>query len=246
MARHYRLVALPFGESFNLGKFQAEEAPELVKNSALRLNRAFVEEAVIPEFTYSVLPAVPPADTRTIATRLVLLGRQDLSDVVVQRILELLISPEISSLAKPALTLDLINSPYQFPRHPGTDRYLASLQPINIDGAFEAYGRVVEVWGIIITLYIGSAQYLKSWRQKRAQLHKASAGDFMRQVMAVEVEAHPSCSQTERASLDQRLSDIKKAVVDLHLDDRLDDSENLQSLLTSIADARTRIWGPQS
>lgn len=240
---HYRLVPLPFGESFNLEKFQSEDAPDLLKDSPLRLNRAFVEEAVIPEFSYSVLPPVPPVDTRSIATRLILLGGKNLNEIVIHQILELLLSPEISGLTKPALSVDLFSAPYQFPRHPGTGRYLDSLQPINIEGAFDTYGRVVEVWGIIITVYFGGARYLKSWRQKRAQLEKASVGDFLQQVMAVEEDGNASCSHEERVKLDQRLSDIKKHVIELHLDDRLEDSENLQWLLTAIADARTRIWG---
>jgi len=244
--RHYRLVALPFGESFNLEKFQTEDAPDLFKDSPLRLNRAFVEEAVIPEFTYSVLPPVPPSDTKTIATRLILLGGKNLNDVVIHRMMQTLLSPEISGLTKPELSVAVFNEPYQFPRHPGTDRYLDSLQPINVEGAFDAYSRVVEVWGIIITVYFGGSRYLRSWRQKRAQLEKASVGDFMQKVLDVETETNGSASHADRINLDQRLTDIKKHVIELHLDDRLEDSENLQWLLTTIADARTRIWGPTS
>ena len=237
---------MPFGESFNLDKFQAEDAPDLFKNSNLSLNRAFVEEAVIPEFTYSVLPPVPPSDTHTIATRLILLGGRHLDEYVIARILELPVSPEISSLTKPQLSLDLPKAPYQFPRHPGTDRYLHSLQPINIEGAFDAYSRVVEVWGIIITLYIGGASYLKSWRQKKAHKEKATVGDFLTQVMEIETAAHASCSQEERIKLDQRLSDIKKKLIEMHLDERLEDAEHLPTVLTTIADARIRIWRPAS
>lgn len=244
--RDYRLVALPFGESFNLEKFQSAQPPDLLKNSRLRLNRAFVEEAMIPEFTYSVLPPVPPIDTQTVATRLILLGGKNLTDVVIHRILELLISPEISMLTKPALSVDVLRSSYQFPRHPGTDRYLDSLEPINVEGAFDAYGRVVEVWGVIITLYIGSARYWKKRRQKQARLEMGTVGDFMKQVIEVETEMHASRSQPERIILDRRLSEIKKHVIELHLDERLEDSENLHSLLTTIADARTKIWGSSS
>jgi len=158
----------------------------------------------------------------------------------------LILSPEISSLAKPALTVDLLNSSYQFESHRGTDDYLSSLKPLNIEGAFEAYARIGEIWGLIIALYIGAAKGLKSWRARRARLPRRSVGDFLREVLAVEAATRASCTSDERVSLDQTLSDIKKTSIELHLDGRLEDSEDLPSLLVTLADARARIWGPAS
>ena len=159
----YRLVPLPFGSSFNLDKFRDTEAPDPFAGATLRLDKSFVEEAVIPAFVYGVLPSVPPSDTRTIATRLLLVGSDRLDDQTVRRVLELILSPEVRSLTQPALTVDLLNSSYQFDRHPGTDYYLSSLKPFNVDGVFQAYSRIGELWGIIIALYFASAKGFKMW-----------------------------------------------------------------------------------
>jgi TRAP-type uncharacterized transport system substrate-binding protein len=243
---NYRLVPLPFGAPFSLAKFRESEIPENFASATLRLNKDFVEESVIPAFVYGVLPAVPPSDTRTIATRLVLVGGHRLDNQVVRRVLELILSPEISNLVKPRLTVELFNSSFQFERHPGTDDYLNSLKPFNVEGAFEAYSRLGEVWGLIIALYLAAAKGLKAWRKRKAQLPERSVGDFLSEVLAVEAAAHASCTHDERVMLDQQLSDIKKTSIELHLESRLKDSENLPSLLVTLADTRTRIWGPVS
>jgi hypothetical protein len=240
---NYRLVPLPFGGSFSLAKFRDSEIPETFASATLRLNKSFVEEFIVPAYIYSVLPSVPAADTRTIAMRLILVGSRRLDDQLVRRLLELILSPEISSLAKPALTVDLLNSSYQFERHPGTDDYLSSLKPLDIEGAFSAYSRIAEVWGLIIALYIGAAKGLKSWRARRARLPRHSVGDFLGEVLAVEAATHASCTNAERIALDQKLSDIKKIAIELHLDGRLEGSEDLPSLLATLSDARARIWG---
>ena len=65
----------------------------------------------------------------------------------------------------------------------------------------------------------------------------------MSEVLALEAQAGASCTAADRISLDQRLSDIKKASLELHLDGRLEDAEELPSLLVTLADTRTRIWG---
>jgi TRAP-type uncharacterized transport system substrate-binding protein len=239
----YRLVALPFGASFNLEKFQAADRPNLVAGTALRVDRAFVEEFVIPAFSYSVLPPVPPEDTRTVASRLLLLGSRNVDDQTVRKILDLLFSPEISDLVRPALTVDLLDTGFQFQRHPGTVRYVDAMTPIDVEGAFTNYGRLVEVWGLAIALYVAAAKGLKLLRQRQG-LSKRSAGDFLEDVLAVEVEATSTASHDDRVRLDQRLTDIKKTAIEMHLAETLDDAESLPSLLVAVADARTRIWGP--
>jgi TRAP-type uncharacterized transport system substrate-binding protein len=244
-AHNYRLVPLPFCASFNLDKFREEESQDFNAARNLRLNRAFVEESIIPAFTYGVLPAVPPEDTRTIATRLILVGGQTLDDRLVFQLLDLILSPDISGLAQPPLNVDLLNSSFQFQRHPGTDRYLGSLRPIDVEGAFVAYSRLVEVWGIIIAGYIFAARGLKSWRQRQLP-KRAAAGDFLLKVLDVEAQAGPACTPADRIALDQRLTDIKKAALELHVAGNLDDAEILPSLLVTLADTRTRIWGSAS
>ena len=242
----YRLVPLPFGSSFNLDKFRDTEAPDPFAGATLRLDKSFVEEAVIPAFVYGVLPSVPPSDTRTIATRLLLVGSDRLDDQTVRRVLELILSPEVRSLTQPALTVDLLNSSYQFDRHPGTDYYLSSLKPFNIDGVFQAYSRIGELWGIIIALYFASAKGLKMWQERKAQTTTKSVGDFLGEVLAVEVAVHASSTAEDRIALDQRLSDIKKTAIELQLAGQLEDAETFHSLLVTLSDTRTRIWGSAS
>ncbi len=243
--RGYRLVPLPFGSAFNLGKFQAAVVPDDA-DAAMALDKGFVEEFVIPAYAYSVLPAVPPADTRTVATRLLLVGRRELPDAVMRNLLELILSPEISELARPPLRIGLLDSDFQYERHPGTDRYLASLRPVNIEGAFDTYGRLVEVWGFIAAAYFTAAKGLKHWRERKQVLTEKSVDDFLTLVLAVEEQTSTRITTEERQRLDQQLSDIKRRAIELRAEERLEDAENFQALLVAIADTRSRIWGPAS
>lgn len=243
-AHHYRMLPLPFGPSFSLDRFREADGAA-VEGTTLRLNRTFIEEFTIPAFAYSVLPPVPPDDTRTMATRLMLVGSDRVGATAVRRVVDLVMSPEISALATPHLSPALLESAFQFPRHPGTLQYMDALKPIDVDNAFVVYGRAVEVWGIIVAVYVGASSGLKAWRQRRQSANR-SVGDFMQAVLAVEAEATADCTSERRAQLDQQLTDIKKAAIDLQQEELLEDAEQLPSLLVIVADTRTRIWGRAS
>jgi TRAP-type uncharacterized transport system substrate-binding protein len=240
----YRLVALPFGSSFNLEKFRQDANGDLGQ-TPLEVDRAFVEEFVIPAYSYSVLPPVPPDDTRTIASRLLMVGGNDLDAYTVRKLIDLVLSPEIADLVRPTLKVGLLDEAFQFTRHPATDEYVASLKPIDVEGAFTNWGRLVEVWGLVIAAYVTVVGGLKRWKQKRMAEFK-SVSDFLLEVIAVESAATASCTAAERTALDQRLTDIKRSAIEMHLDERLEDAESLPSLLVTLADTRTRIWGPVS
>jgi len=243
-AHRYRMVPLPFGPSFSLDKFREADGAA-VEGTTLRLNRAFIEEFTIPAFAYSVLPPVPPDETRTMATRLMLVGNIRVGATAVRRVLDLVMSPEISALATPHLSPALLDSAFQLPRHPGTLEYMDALKPIDVDNAFVVYGRTVEVWGIIVAVYVAGSSGLKAWRQRRRPANR-SVGDFMQAVLAVEADVTADCTSEQRVRLDQRLTDIKKAAIDLQLEEQLEDAEQLPSLLVIVADTRTRIWGRAS
>jgi hypothetical protein len=186
---------------------------------------------------------VPAADTRTIAARLMLVGGQHLKNDVVQRILALVMSPDISHTVEPELNVKLLDSEFQFQRHPGTDAYLASLKPFDVDGAFGRYQRMVEIWGILAAAYLAATNGWKWWKGRQDRKPRHSVGDFMSRILAVEAEVRRASSDEDRRALDQRLSDIKKEAIELHLEGRLEDSESLQSLLVALADTRSQIWG---
>jgi hypothetical protein len=243
---NYRLVPLPFGSSFNLEKFREDSSAAVASVSQLTVDRAFVEEFVIPAYSYSVLPPVPAEDTRTIASRLLLVGGEQVATTTVHRLLDVLLSPEVSDLVRPSLSVELLDSNFQFTRHAGTAEYVESLQPIDVDGAFTNYGRLVEVWGMIIAGYVFVAGALKKWQQRKKEKAFKSVGDFLQEVIAIEAEATRERTHEERIALDQRLTDIKREAIEMHLDERLEDADSLPSLLTTVADTRTRIWAPRS
>jgi hypothetical protein len=141
------------------------------------------------------------------------------------------------------LNLELLNSSFQFERHPGTDAYLASLRPFDVDVAFSTYARIGEVWGLIIALYFAGSKGLKMLAERKVRTQKKSVGDFIGEILTVEAAATASCTNVERIALDQQLSDIKKAALELHLAERLEGADHFPALLATLADARTRIWG---
>jgi TRAP-type uncharacterized transport system substrate-binding protein len=239
----YRLVPLPFGNSFNLDRFH-DLNPSDAKGTSLRLDTTLVEEYVIPAFAYRVLPPVPAIDTRTVAAPLTLLGSPALSNDVVARLLDTILSPDISSLTKPPLAPSLLESDFQFDRHPGTDAYVASQKPLDIEGWIGSYSSLVELWGFVVAGWVGLTQAWKWWRGRKGAFAGKSVGDFLGQVLAVEADARADCSEQARITLDQRLSDIKKHAIELHLEGDLEDADNFPALMVTLADTRTRIWRP--
>jgi TRAP-type uncharacterized transport system substrate-binding protein len=239
----YRLVALPFGGSFSLSEFRDSAPAGPVAGARLTIDKSFVEEAVIPAYVYGVLPAAPATDTRTVATRLLLVGGEDLPVGVVKRIVALVMGPQVSQIVQPQLTKALLESEFQFKRHPGTDAYLASLEPFNVDGAFSGYQRIVEIWGILVAAYLAVANGAKWLGERRERKPRGSVGHFMGRILEVEAQVHGAASDAERRALDEQLSDIKKQSIELHLEDRLDDADNLQALLVALADTRAQLQG---
>lgn len=65
-------------------------------------------------------------------------------------------------------------------------------------------------------------------------------------MLAVEAAVHASSTAEDRIALDQRLSDIKKTAIELQLAGQLEDAETFHSLLVTLSDTRTRIWGSAS
>lgn len=242
VARHdYRLVALPFGGSFNISKFRESKAPTPAAGARLGLNKTFVEEAVIPAYVYGVLPAVPAADTRTVAARLVLVGGEHLKKEIVQRLLGLVLSPDVSHLVEPQLTVKLLDDEYQFKRHPGTEAYLASLKPLTVDGAMSGYQRMAEIWGIVVAGWLAATNGWKWWKDRQDRRQRHSVREFLARILAIEAGVRAATSNEELRTLDRSLSDIKKEFIELHLEGLLEDSEDMQSLLVALADARAQL-----
>ena len=238
---NYRLVALPFGGAFNLSKFRESESPQPAQGARLGLNKTFVEEAVIPAYVYGVLPPVPAADTRTVAARLMLLGGEHLKKDVVKRMLALVLSPDVSHLVEPQLTVKLLESEYEFPRHPGADAYLASLKPLTIDSAVSNYQRMAEIWGIVVAAWLALSSGWKWWKDRQDRTIRHSVGEFMGQVLEVEASLNKPLAAEDRQGLDLRLTEIKKQAIELHLEGRLDGADALHSLLVALADTRAHL-----
>lgn len=238
---NYRLVALPFGGAFNLSKFRESAPAPPAPGARLGLDKSFVEEAVIPAYVYGVLPAVPAADTRTIATRLLLIGGEDLKTDVVRRVLATVMGPDVSHVVEPQLTKSLLESEFQFRRHPGTDAYLASLQPLDVEGALAGYQRIVEIWGILAAAYLTVTNVAKWLRGRRDRKTRSSVAHFLGRVLEVESELHSAASDKERRALDDQLRGIKRESIELHLDGRLDDAGELHALMVAIADTRAHL-----
>jgi len=93
---NYRLLPLPFSESFSL-----DHAGERAVSGSLQLNRGFRggdRDSCL--HLWSSAARAPPPGTRTIATRLLIVGNQGVDNRTVRKVLELIFSPEISGLAK--------------------------------------------------------------------------------------------------------------------------------------------------
>ncbi len=140
----YHLRAMPFAE-------------------ALHLKRNQIYPATIPDGAYRLDPAEPRGTLQTIGTQLLLVANNEIPDSVVQKLLAAILETSFSHLYEPPLDINQLSVLPEFAQHPGVAAYIASKQPVTLEGLSTASKLIALVTSAIpITLIILRA--VSQWR----------------------------------------------------------------------------------
>ena len=104
---------------------------DLPLGDALNLRDHAYQEMLVPACTYSVSPAVPEHEVRTIGCRVVLVGRRDVSAAAVKRLLTIIFESDFARRAGlPPLESERMAEMLDCPLHTGAIAYLERNRPL--------------------------------------------------------------------------------------------------------------------
>lgn len=119
----------PRGEIF--ARRQGYRLLDLPLGDALRLRDRAYQEILVPACTYSVSPAVPDRELRTIGCRVVLVGRRDVSAAAVKRLLTVIFESDFARRAGlPPIESERMAEMLDCPLHDGALAYIERDRPL--------------------------------------------------------------------------------------------------------------------
>ena len=139
--RGFRLVPLPYAESFQLHWFESRISGGV--------NRLHVTPTRIPAFSYEVDPPRPTTTIETFGTRLEIVANDELPNDVADRLCQAIYEANFTGIFGEEVRPELLRRESTFSLHPGAKRFLDRLQPVST-------GRVIEVTEQLVGI-IGAA-----------------------------------------------------------------------------------------
>jgi len=207
----YRLMEMPFGQ-------------------ALGLRKPYLEDAMVPQNTYGVHPAVPEKALHSVGTRSVLIANRDVSKIAVRRLIEVLYESDFARrVGMPPLDANLLQRSGEYPNHAGTIAYLHRHDPwINtdfIDNLMSLRGTIVSVVSALILAW----QWYRGRRVEGVEGH-------LRACSALELEALRASSRGELGEAElrrflARLAEVKIDVLEKHRAGMISGDQQIAGLL---------------
>ncbi|MGE3806269.1 MAG: TAXI family TRAP transporter solute-binding subunit [Gemmataceae bacterium] len=151
----YRLVPLPFAEAFAMSTIEEVEA------DSDRIDQLHIQPATIPEYTYSISPAVPPAACPTLGVRTLLVANEKVPAEAILKLMPLIYEGDLPTVYRPPRLAEVIP---EYPLHPGTVTYRDRNKPLVRSDVMEAIRGIFGFLGPLIGAGLALYGYYK-WRQ---------------------------------------------------------------------------------
>src|SRR5262249_40297574 len=141
---------------------------------------------MIPAFTCSVEPPVPPEAVLTVGTRLLLVAHKDVDAQAVRRLVEATLASKVAKTDRPPIDAKVLELPPESPWHDGTKLYRQRNQPV-VSGALADSAHK----GLAIFAAAASGLFvLWQWSKQRGQfLHDQGFHHYLHQVTRIEEQA---------------------------------------------------------
>ncbi len=236
----YRLVGLPYGEAFRAYALAAHgEAPP----EGILVRKEHIPDAVIPAFSYSVTPAIPPQNVATVGSRQILVTHRRTRSATVTRVLEALFASRWAAAAQPPVDKSLLQLPPEVALHPAAALFRDRDQPL-VTG--ESLGLASNALQILIP-FGGGLLFLWGWLKNRKSAGRERSFDqFLALVSTVERHAAAvarggSLDDETLHRLHRELSGIKESALVYVQGHETSAQAFAGILLAHIADARASL-----
>lgn len=229
--RGYRLVALPFAESFQLHWFESSGSSDV--------NRQQVSATQIPPFCYMADPPRPEQAIETFGTRLELVGNASVSQDVANRLCLAIYDSDFGNIFGKRVTPELLKEKSSFVLHEGTRRYLDRQQPVSSGRVIELTEQLVGILGAAIGAMLFVWQWLKRTRERRRD--REFVGCVQRVVeietRALRFEQEAAMSVDDLEKMQNELGDIKSELIERYRNGELEGADMLSAFLKHANDA---------
>jgi hypothetical protein len=201
----YRVLPVPFAEAF------CGERLNPPAEDGVHVSRWVLKPVVIPAYTYGIDPAVPAQPCPTIGVPLQLIAEDDLDPDAVVRLLETIYESPLTNVIHPIPVQDQV---YDFPRHPGTERYLHRNDPVFTPEVMFKLGTLAGGIGAFLSGLLALYTLLRMRKLNRYESYYHQLGRIDLLARGVEVDpAAPIEPVALRAHLEDRLNALKNAVL---------------------------------
>jgi TRAP-type uncharacterized transport system substrate-binding protein len=240
--RNYQLVSLPFGAAYVLDALNRRDlrSQPVSSEEANDVAKVHIYPAQIPAFTYGLDPPMPTSDLSTFGPRLLMVAHEDVPQEAIRRVLETMFSPPFAQISKPTLDAKLLETPSEYPLHPGTNQYLEHNKPMLAGDVIDILEKACSLAGAII----GASFFLWQWtRQRYRRKRDLGFETYMMKVAAIEerafdleMDAHLDIAELLR--LQRELVGLKNQALGRFAEGKLQGGEFLSGFVSHVNEAR--------
>jgi len=227
--RGYHLIEIPFPSSL-----------------ALRLG--WVADSKILAYMYSVDPAVPKRDIKTVGVNLHLVANKNVDARAVYKVLETLFSPDLEVRLKIKIDEANLLTSASYPLSEGTKLYLNRNNPLFSNATLD---KIKALFGLMLSIGSTLLVIIKWFKGEPIEPEAAPTQDkdfiaYIEQVVGIETEFNKkriagTLLDSERNHFLQQLSEIKSKAVAQLSDANFTNAQLPQNLLLVIGDTRQRL-----
>jgi len=226
----YQLVPLPYATALHLNS--RRDATR--QDSDIEFSR--LEEISIPAYTYSIDPAIPPADCPTFGLRLLLVAHKDVPS---HAVLHLLRALDDGAAERYHVDLDVTDEMSDFPVHPGAQAFADERRPAAVNELLEPLTNFLSVLGAGAGGGFALWGFLRGLRAVNPDVHLRQIDRIERLLQGSELdESAPKLPLEFVNFLEARLAQIKQTAIEDFAQGRLEGDQALVSILTLVADTR--------
>lgn len=215
--------------------------------SSLSLRSGWVADSKILAYMYSVEPAIPARDIKTVGVNLHLIANKDVDAHAVFKVLETLFSPDLDVRLKIKIDENNILTSASFPLSEGTKKYFDRNNPLFSN---ETLDKIKALFGLILSVGSTLLVIFKWFRGEPLESDELPTDDekfirYIAQVIEIDRELDRTAAYAlagdDRSRFLQQLATIKANALGLLGAAKFSNSQLPQQLLLTISDTRCRL-----
>lgn len=204
-----------------------------------RVDRLFVDPVTIHAGMYLGDTLTPSKDCPTVGLRTLLVTRADVPSEVVNRVMKSVFETDFFHRTRPQSPIEFASA---YPIHSAAQEYLDRDKPFLTGSFFEAISSFFSIFGAFSAGALSLYGYIRRRRVRRP-------GEYLDEIRKIdalasgrESEPEMQLSSEELAKqIDARLNQLKEQVIRDYCENRVQGEMVLLSILSSLADSRTRL-----